>query len=185
MNDLPILALSVRQPWAWAIIHAGKDIENRSWQAVNWGLNQRGRIAIHASKGLAREEYEDARDTINEILAAHPDFGMRCPEAKDLLRGGIIGTVDVVDVVTESDSDWFFGPRGLVLRNPLPIRDFIPAVGMLGYYTWTAGDTSIVPPPAKWMLPKAEQIALPIAAPKPIEGPNLFALAPHDGGEKA
>lgn len=34
-------ALSVRQPWAWAIIFAGKDIENRSWQAVNHGLNQR------------------------------------------------------------------------------------------------------------------------------------------------
>ena len=27
MTDLPELALSVRQPWAWAIIYAGKDIE--------------------------------------------------------------------------------------------------------------------------------------------------------------
>ncbi len=26
----PMLALSIRQPWAWAIIHAGKDVENRS-----------------------------------------------------------------------------------------------------------------------------------------------------------
>ena len=24
-------ALSIRQPWAWAIINAGKDIENRQW----------------------------------------------------------------------------------------------------------------------------------------------------------
>lgn len=38
MADIPHLALSVRQPWAWAIIHAGKDIENRTWQAVNHGL---------------------------------------------------------------------------------------------------------------------------------------------------
>lgn len=159
----PKLALSVRQPWAWAIIHAGKDIENRSWQAVNHGLRQRGRIAVHAAKGLAKTEYEDARDTINEILAAAPDFGLRCPEARDLLRGGIIGTVGVVDVVTESDSDWFFGPRGLVLRNPLPLRDFIPAVGALGYFNWTPGDASIVPPPAKWMLPPGE----PAAAPSP------------------
>ncbi len=26
----PMLALSIRQPWAWAVIHAGKDVENRS-----------------------------------------------------------------------------------------------------------------------------------------------------------
>ena len=31
-------ALTVRQPAAWAIFHAGKDIENRSWQ--NRGSNQ-------------------------------------------------------------------------------------------------------------------------------------------------
>ena len=24
-------ALTIKQPWAWAIIHAGKDIENRDW----------------------------------------------------------------------------------------------------------------------------------------------------------
>lgn len=154
MVDLPSVALSVRQPWAWAIIHAGKDIENRSWQAVNWGLNQRGRVAIHASKGIGRDEYDDARDTINQILKAHPASGFECPAAIDLLRGGIIGTVDVVDVVTDSDSDWFFGPRGLVLRNPAPC-EFIPAVGALGYFSWKPADKSIVPVPAKWMLPAA------------------------------
>ncbi len=65
---LPELALSVRQPWAWAIIYASKDIENRSWQAVNHGLRQRGRIAIHASKGMTREEYEDASEFIAATL---------------------------------------------------------------------------------------------------------------------
>lgn len=29
--DLPEFALSIRQPWAWAIVYAGKDIENRTW----------------------------------------------------------------------------------------------------------------------------------------------------------
>lgn len=24
-------AISVRQPWAWAVFAAGKDVENRSW----------------------------------------------------------------------------------------------------------------------------------------------------------
>lgn len=53
------VALSVRQPWTHAIIHFSKDIENRSWQAINRGLRFRGRIAIHAAKGMTREEYED------------------------------------------------------------------------------------------------------------------------------
>lgn len=36
-------ALSVRQPWAWAITAAGKDVENRSWTT-----GYRGLVAIHA-----------------------------------------------------------------------------------------------------------------------------------------
>jgi ASCH domain len=38
-------ALSIQQPWAWAIAAAGKDIENRTWPT-----SYRGRLAIHASK---------------------------------------------------------------------------------------------------------------------------------------
>jgi len=29
MNDLPVKALSIRQPWVWAILNAGKRVENR------------------------------------------------------------------------------------------------------------------------------------------------------------
>jgi hypothetical protein len=150
--ELPTRALSVRQPWAWAIIHAGKDIENRSWQAVNYGLNVRGRIAIHAAKGMTREEYEDGRSCINEILRMAPASNFECPAAIDLKRGGVIGSVNVVDVVTESDSDWFMGPRALVLRDP-EACEFVPCIGALGYFTWKGADPSVVPPPAKWMLP--------------------------------
>jgi hypothetical protein len=144
--DLPDLALSVRQPWAWAIIHAGKDIENRSWQAVNHGLKWRGRIAVHAAKGMTRDEYNDGGDFMLSL-------GIKCPPAVDLLRGGIIGSVEVIDVVSRSDSPWFFGPRGLVLRDPMPC-EFIPCYGTLGYFEWRKGACGIVPvvKPAKWML---------------------------------
>jgi hypothetical protein len=40
-------AITVRQPWAWAIINAGKDIENRTWNT-----NFRGRVAIRAGMGM-------------------------------------------------------------------------------------------------------------------------------------
>jgi hypothetical protein len=40
--------LSVKNPWAFLIIHCGKDIENRMRKT-----NYRGRIAIHASKKIS------------------------------------------------------------------------------------------------------------------------------------
>ena len=144
-SQIPTKALSVRQPWAWAIIHAGKDIENRSWQAVNHGLNVRGRIAVHAAKGMTRREYEDAADFMRSI-------GVECPAAIDLWRGAVIGTVEIVDVVKEHPSPWFFGPRGLVLRNPQSTRP-VPVSGLLGFFDWQAQRVDSFPEPAKWMMP--------------------------------
>lgn len=148
MIEIPREALSVRQPWAWAIIYAGKDIENRSWQAVNHGLKRRGRVAIHAAKGLTRAEYLEACEFMRGL-------GVICPPPAALDCAGIIGSVDVVDVVRQSDSPWFFGPRGLVLQDPAPC-EFIPAVGQLGYFAWQRAEPAIVPAPAKWMLPQLD-----------------------------
>ena len=105
---------------------------------------------------MTRDEYEDTAD----FLASR---GVGCPEAKDLLRGGIIGSVEVVDVVSASASPWFFGPRGLVLRDPVPC-EFIPAVGQLGYFKWERADVSA--PPAAWMLP-------PKARPEKAKAPTV------------
>jgi len=97
----------------------------------------RGRVCIHASKGITKDEYEDAAAFMRDVI------GIECPPAIDLLRGGIIGSVEVVDVVTKSDSGWFVGPRGLVLHDPRPC-EFIPAIGALGYFNWSAADISII-----------------------------------------
>ena len=111
-----------------------------------------------------REEYEDANETICQITGrAH------IPPARNLLRGGIIGSVEVIDVVSESESPWFFGPRGLVLRDPFAC-DLVPCVGALGYFKWSPADASIVPAPARWMLPPSEVAA---ATDKPLIG-DLF-----------
>lgn len=164
---LPAEALSVRQPWAWAIIHAGKDIENRSWQAVNHGLRRRGRVAIHAAKGLTRDEYADARDFMLCQL------GIECPPPAALMRGGIIGSVEIVDVVKSSASRWFFGPRGLVLADPQAC-DFIPAIGALGFFKWTEAHYSVAAEPARWMLPKGTPAAAAIKAePATLQGKLL------------
>lgn len=173
MADLPKLALSVRQPWAWAIMYAGKDIENRSWQAVNHGLRQRGRIALHASKGLSRLEADEFRNFYVDLEVEHKLKLPRLPLWSDLHRGGIIGSVEVIDVVSESGSPWFFGPRGLVLRDPTPC-EFIPAVGALGYFEWKPANASIVPPPARWMLPLPDPVN-----PKPKDEPTMPLFERH------
>jgi hypothetical protein len=146
MTKLPEFSLSVRQPWAWSIIHAGKDFENRSWKDTNPGLKFSGRVALHAAKGMTRDEYESACNFMH-------DLGVSCPDPIDLQRGGIIGTVEVVRAIIASSSPWFFGPIGLKLRNPEPC-DFIPATGQLGFFKWTPADPSVVPAPARWMLPE-------------------------------
>jgi hypothetical protein len=124
---LPDIALSVRQPWAWAIMEGGKPVENRSAAAVRHGMKP-GRICIHAAKGMTREEYEAARDFMASI-------GVMCPHPSQLVFGAIIGTVTVTEIVKEHPSPWFFGPCALVLADPQPILP-IDCTGALGYFNW-------------------------------------------------
>lgn len=151
MSHLPELALCVRQPWAWAIIHARKDIENRSPKAVRY-MTHRGRICIAASKTMTQDEYRSAQEFMGR-------FGLVCPKAADLVRGGIIGTVEVVGMVSESTSPWWMGPRGLVLRSPAACQP-IPSVGQLGFYKWAPSGEGIQQA-QPWMLPKMRAQPLP------------------------
>lgn len=139
---IPAIALALKQPWAWAVVNAGKDIENRAWSRNNPSLLFRGPFAIHASKGMSREYYEQARRDMKDI-------GITCPLPHELLRGGIIGTSRVVEIVTAHKSRWFGGPYGLVLADTEP-RDFIPVKGALGHFEWQPyGGGSAAP--AQWM----------------------------------
>lgn len=128
MTGLPPLALSVRQPWAWAIINGGKVIENRSMGSIRAGRMGPGHICIHAASGMSEAEYRYGQWR----LARH---GVRCPRPDELVRGGLIGTVHVTDIITESDSEWFGGDAGLLLADPRAITP-IPASGALGYFEW-------------------------------------------------
>ena len=148
-DGVPAMALSVRQPWAWALVHGGKDVENRTEMAIRNGRMRAQigkRIAIHAGKGMTREEYESAADFMISLAVG-------CPDPADLLRGGIIGTAFLASVVSEHTSKWFFGPRGLCLIRPEPVP-FIGASGELGMFSW--GPSFAQPEqPAKWMRPPA------------------------------
>lgn len=117
-------ALSIRQPWAWLVINAGKDIENRSWPT-----KLRGRVLVHAAKGMTRREYAD----VEELLRDDLDHSIKLPAFDEIERGGIIGSVEIVDCVDASKSPWFFGPYGFVLHDPQPLP-FTPLRGALGFF---------------------------------------------------
>lgn len=107
-----------------------KDIENRDWET-----KVRGRIIVHASKAMTRDDYEDCLATCHHISIANPfPHGERLPSRDELTFGALIGTVEIVDCVTRSTSPWFFGPYGFVLRNPVPFARPVPYKGRLGFF---------------------------------------------------
>lgn len=118
-----IKALSIKQPWATLIVHHGKNIENRTWRT-----KFRGRFLVHASAGMTRGEYEDAYD-----MAAVINPSRNFPTFESLKRGGIVGSVELVDCVEESDSPWYMGSVGFLLRDPKPLP-FTPWKGRLGFF---------------------------------------------------
>lgn len=115
-------ALSIKQPWAWLIVHGGKDIENRSWHT-----KYRGRFLVHASKGMTRDEYTTAYQfALERGITDMPRFA-------ELQRGGIIGSVELVDSLDHSDSPWYMGQKGYLLRDPQYLP-FIPYPGQLHFF---------------------------------------------------
>ena len=107
-------ALSVRQPWAWAIIQGFKDVENRSWST-----SYRGRLLVHAGQRLDPRGFQFLWE-----LGLH----RRIPE--DLLQGQLVGTVELVDVFDGYPSDW--AARGhwhILLTRPHEFLTPIPCRG--------------------------------------------------------
>lgn len=122
-------ALSVQQPWAWAIVYAGKDIENRCWRH---GIRYRGPLLIHAGQRWYDGSFDD---TDRRLFQGTVDAsGSTAVVPPDMPLGGIVGIVDLVDIVRHSTSRWFSGPLGLVLRNPRPLP-FTPCKGALGLFS--------------------------------------------------
>src|ERR1700729_2588077 len=72
-SDTQRWAIAIKQPNAWAVIHADKDVENRSATAIHAYRPAVGhRVYIHSCKGMTRAEYERAAEFMAKI-------GVRCP----------------------------------------------------------------------------------------------------------
>lgn len=127
MKPLPLTCLSVRHPWAWLLFH-GKLIENRDWMT-----SYRGRLGIHSSARMTKNEYEDA---VSFVASFDRDLAGRIPPMNRLPMGAILGTVTLLGCVKNHTSPWFQGPIGWVLAHPELFPEPIPAKGQLGLWEW-------------------------------------------------
>lgn len=112
--------LTIKQPWASAIIDGPKRVENRTWGRPTMAGME---IAIHAA---ASRHFVTARQ--RESLAS---LWPECPDLAGLTRGSILGTARIRTVCGPSDvqtalDPWATGPVCFVLdrvqKLPRPIK---------------------------------------------------------------
>lgn len=101
---VPDLALSVCEPWAWAIAAGWKSIENRSW-AIPATITPRLplRIAIHASLSTRFLEDEEIDYWLQDL---HPGIDAALSQGDDRLfnPGCLVGVVDLLGCVPYSEN---------------------------------------------------------------------------------
>jgi hypothetical protein len=123
-------ALTIRQPWAWAVVYAGKDVENRRWRTA-----YRGPLLIHAAK------HTDPAGAASLLWTmADPEaFGQ--PRAAFETCGAIIGLAYLADILTDSPSPWAQpGCYHWMLESPAPVDPPVPCQGRQG--RWNPPDTA-------------------------------------------
>lgn len=137
-------ALTIRQPWAWAIVFAGKRVENRTWATA-----YRGPIAIHA--GMSRASLG------GRFL---PD-GTRIPPATGLVFGALIGMAELVScmdlgeaLLERPDDPFVEGPCCWLLENVRPLLRPVFCPGERGLFNVTDYYFANVPgqPRKRWDL---------------------------------
>lgn len=143
LDRLPVL--TVRQPWATAIIWAGKDVENRRAPRL-----RRGPLLIHAA-AAHHPEYSEYRVVVDLAPAGVPlSWANTCSLARWALErqrlvpgsasalGVILGVVDVTGCHSHCDgscSPW--AQPGLVhweFANPRPLPRAVPCRGKQGIW---------------------------------------------------
>ncbi|HZC22628.1 MAG TPA: hypothetical protein VE866_04755 [Candidatus Binatia bacterium] len=132
---LVMKGISLRSPWWWFILYGGKDVENRHRR---FNRTVRGRVLLHASLWFNAEEIVFDAEDARAMQAKKPYRAKGAPTLTlgylRQFRGCIVGSVEVVDYVDESDSPWFVGETGIILRNPIAFEIPLPCKGALGYF---------------------------------------------------
>ena len=112
-------ALSLKQPWAWAVVNGYKHVENRTRRT-----NFRGPLLIHASRVVDPYGFQFLWE-----------LGLHRKLPDDLATGALVGSVELVDCLKESNSQWAFkGHWHWMLARPREYRTPIECRGSLGIF---------------------------------------------------
>ncbi len=145
-------ALTLRQPWCFAITHLGKRVENRTQRPPAALVGKR--IAIHAAKGVHPEYEAAAVEWMHARGLWKPPSDGPCQGLGDLAQGAIVATARIArwfklspghkpDPETLApgaapdeiqDSPWFTGPVGILLADVVVLEEPVPARGMQGWW---------------------------------------------------
>lgn len=126
-------ALSLRQPWPWFVLKGGKNLENRGWTSF-----YRGPVLIHSSKWWDEIEVRDDFDFASHVAHHYgtvPAEGLPDLETLKAERGHIVGVANIIGGISDSGSEWFFGPKAFVLSDPIAFVDPVPCRGERGLFT--------------------------------------------------
>jgi hypothetical protein len=95
----------------------------------------RGRVLLHASKFWKPSEIEDDYDSIRH-MAEEDNLAMPDPQWAEIKAAGgcIVGSVEIYDCVRASQSAFFVGKFGFLLRDPVIFEKPIPFKGELGFF---------------------------------------------------
>lgn len=140
--DRTVRVLSLTQPWASLVAVGAKSIETRSW-----GTPYRGRLAIHAAKGLAGGTEVGLGITCRQPAFARALRAADYTDVRQLERGAIVALCDLMDCVritpenTPPEPECSFGDYtpgrwAWHLANVRRLPEPIPARGSLGLWTW-------------------------------------------------
>ena len=128
-------AVTIRQPWAYAIAHLGKNVENRT---LAFAHRYRGEVAIHAGQGWSPLGAETIKDL---------------PVREDMPRGAVVAVATVTEIHESGVgckppagcSPWAMhrdvnGDRclHLVLENVRVLATPVPVSGRLGLWSLPA-----------------------------------------------
>ncbi len=110
------VGLTLWRPWDWAVLYAGKDVENRDWQP--WPRLLGRHIAIHSGLTWDTAGARDLRQ-----------MGYAVPEPEDWPGGLIRGVVRLAGTAKEHWSEWFAGPIGWLIGDPVILSSPVPCRG--------------------------------------------------------
>ena len=117
--------LSIRQPYAWAVIKGAKDVENRTWRR-----NYLGRLYIHVSLKEDSEAIDEVVERVaNHLVVSDADALADYRQHVENARGAIVGSVTMFGCAESYHSDGFEGRYGFLFRDTELFKKPIPAKG--------------------------------------------------------